>query len=166
MKKGLLTLMIAALTVFSTQAQTKFGYLNSNELLASMPESVTMQTELQDYVKKLENQLSDMQSEYERKVTDFQQNETTYSDLVKEDKIREVESIQKRMVDFQQSAQKSLAQKETELFTPIRDKAMEAIQEVAKSGKYTYIFDSGAGSFLYVDESENVIEKVKAKLGM
>jgi outer membrane protein len=166
MKKGLLTLMIAALAVFSTQAQTKFGYLNSNELLASMPESVTMQTELQDYAKKLENQLSDMQSEYERKVTDFQQNEITYSELVKEDKIREVESIQKRMVDFQQSAQKSLAQKETELFTPIRDKAMEAIQEVAKDGKYTYIFDSGAGSFLYVDESENVIEKVKAKLGM
>lgn len=166
MKKGLLTLMIAALAVFSTQAQTKFGYLNSNELLASMPESVTMQTELQDYAKKLENQLSDMQSEYERKVTDFQQNEITYSELVKEDKIREVESIQKRMVDFQQSAQKSLAQKETELFTPIRDKAMEAIQEIAKDGKYTYIFDSGAGSFLYVDESENVIEKVKAKLGM
>jgi len=166
MKKGLLTLMIAALAVFSIQAQTKFGYLNSNELLASMPESVTMQTELQDYAKKLENQLSDMQSEYERKVTDFQQNEITYSELVKEDKIREVESIQKRMVDFQQSAQKSLAQKETELFTPIRDKAMEAIQEVAKDGKYTYIFDSGAGSFLYADESENVIEKVKAKLGM
>ena len=158
--------MIAALAVFSIQAQTKFGYLNSNELLASMPESVTMQTELQDYAKKLENQLSDMQSEYERKVTDFQQNEITYSELVKEDKIREVESIQKRMVDFQQSAQKSLAQKETELFTPIRDKAMEAIQEVAKDGKYTYIFDSGAGSFLYADESENVIEKVKAKLGM
>ena len=166
MKKGLLTLMIAALAVFSIQAQTKFGYLNSNELLASMPESVTMQTELQDYAKKLENQLSDMQSEYERKVTDFQQNEITYSELVKEDKIREVESIQKRMVDFQQSAQKSLAQKETELFTPIRDKAMEAIQEIAKDGKYTYIFDSGAGSFLYADESENVIEKVKAKLGM
>lgn len=158
--------MIAALTILSTEAQNKFGYLNSNELLASMPESVAMQTELEDYAKKLENQLSDMQSEYERKVTEYQQNETTFSDLVKEDKIREIESIQKRMVDFQQSAQQSLAQKESELFTPIRDKAMEAIQVVAKEGNYTYIFDSGAGSFLYVDESENVISKVKSKLGM
>jgi outer membrane protein len=166
MKKGLLTIMIAALTILSTEAQNKFGYLNSNELLASMPESVAMQTELEDYAKKLENQLSDMQSEYERKVTEYQQNETTFSDLVKEDKIREIESIQKRMVDFQQSAQQSLAQKESELFTPIRDKAMEAIQVVAKEGNYTYIFDSGAGSFLYVDESENVISKVKSKLGM
>ena len=62
--------MIAALTILSTEAQNKFGYLNSNELLASMPESVAMQTELEDYAKKLENQLSDMQSEYERKVTE------------------------------------------------------------------------------------------------
>lgn len=166
MKKGLLTIMIAALSILSTEAQNKFGYLNFYELLASMPESVAMQTELEDYAKKLENQLSDMQSEYERKVTEYQQNETTFSDLVKEDKIREIESIQKRMVDFQQSAQQSLAQKESELFTPIRDKAMEAIQVVAKEGNYTYIFDSGAGSFLYVDESENVISKVKSKLGM
>ena len=166
MKKGLLTLMIAALAVFSTQAQTKFGYLNSNELLASMPESVTMQTELQDYAKKLENQLSDMQSEYERKVTDFQQNETTYSELVKEDKIREVESIQKRMVDFQQSAQKSLGEKEQELFTPIREKAMAAIDDVAKENNFTYIFDTGAGTFLYVDESQNILSLVKAKLGL
>ena len=43
MKKGLLTIMIAALTILSTEAQNKFGYLNSNELLASMPESVAMQ---------------------------------------------------------------------------------------------------------------------------
>jgi outer membrane protein len=166
MRKGILTLIIAVSTVFSTEAQTKFGYLNSSELLASMPESIAMQSELEDYAKKLENQLSDMQSEYERKVTEYQQNETSYSDLVKEDKIREIESIQKRMVDFQQSAQQSLAQKESELFTPIRDKAMEAIKAVAEQENYTYIFDSGAGSFLHVDESENVIAKVKKKLGI
>mgnify|MGYP002700687665 CR=1 FL=1 len=116
MKKGLLTLMIAALTVISTQAQTKFGYLNSNELIGSMAETKAAATELDEYTKKLESQLSDMQSELERKAAEYQQNETTYSDLVKEDKMRELESIQKRMVDFQQSAQQALAQKETELF--------------------------------------------------
>ena len=166
MKKGLLTIMIAALTILSTEAQNKFGYLDSNELLASMPESVAMQTELEDFGKNFESRLLDMRSEYERKATEYQQNETTFSDLVKEDKIRELESIQKRMVDFEQNAQQLFAQKQSELITPIRDKIMEAIQEIAKDGKYTYIFDSGAGLFLYKDESENVIEKVKEKLGM
>ncbi|MGC6429062.1 MAG: OmpH family outer membrane protein [Flavobacteriales bacterium] len=166
MKKGILILTLLISTLSCIEAQNKFGYLNSNELLSMMPESLEMQTELENQAKKLESQLSAMQSEYESKVVDFQKNETTFSDLVKEDKIKEIESIQKRMVDFQQRAQKELAEKEAALFTPIREKAMDAINKVAQEGNYTYIFDSGAGTFLYVDESENIIEKVKKKLGM
>jgi outer membrane protein len=166
MKKILFTLALVVATIATTQAQNKFGYLNSNELLGMLPESVQMQEELQTYAKKLESQLSAMQAEYENKVTEYQENETTYTDLVKEDKIKEVESIQKRMVDFQQNAQKSLGEKEQELFTPIREKAMAAIDEVAKENKFTYIFDTGAGTFLYVDESQNILSLVKAKLGL
>jgi len=165
MKKVLLTLVVCVGFILSAQAQ-KFGYLNSNELLAMMPESIEMQEELQTYAKGLESQLSAMQAEYEKKVVEYQQNETSYTDLIKEDKIREIESIQQRVVEFQKNAQQSLSEKEAELFTPIRDKAMSAIDKVAKEGKYTFIFDSGSGSFLYADESENVLSKVKAKLGL
>jgi outer membrane protein len=152
--------------MISSQAQNKFGYLNSNELLAMMPESQSMQEELQTYAKGLESQLTAMQAEYEKKVVEYQQNETTFTDIIKEDKIREIEGIQQRVVEFQKNAQESLGQKEAELFTPIREKAMKAIDQVAKDGNYTFIFDSGAGSFLYAAESENVLELVKSKLGL
>jgi len=152
--------------MLSTQAQSKFGYLNSNELLAMMPESQAMQEDLQTYAKGLESQLTAMQAEYEKKVVEYQQNETTYTDIIKEDKIREIEGIQQRVVEFQKNAQESLGQKEAELFTPIREKAMAAIDEVAKDGNYTFIFDSGTGSFLYAAESENVLDLVKSKLGL
>jgi len=165
MKKVLLTLMVCVGLILSAQAQ-KFGYLNSNELLSMMPESVEMQEELQSYAKGLESQLTAMQAEYEKKVVEYQQNETTYTDLVKEDKIREIESIQQRVVEFQKNAQQSLGEKEVELFTPIREKAMMAIDKVAKEGNYTFIFDSGAGSFLFAAESENVLSLVKSKLGL
>jgi Skp family chaperone for outer membrane proteins len=56
MKKVLLTLMVCVGLILSAQAQ-KFGYLNSNELLSMMPESVEMQEELQSYAKGLESQL-------------------------------------------------------------------------------------------------------------
>jgi outer membrane protein len=165
MKKVLLTLMVCVGFILSAQAQ-KFGYLNSNELLAMMPESIEMQEELQTYAKGLESQLSAMQAEYEKKVVEYQQNETSYTDVIKEDKIREIESIQQRVVEFQKNAQQSLSEKEAELFTPIRDKAMMAIDNVAKEGNYTFIFDSGSGSFLYAAESENVLSLVKSKLGL
>jgi outer membrane protein len=165
MKNVLLTLLLSLGTLVSAHAQ-KFGFLNSNELLAMMPESKTMQEELQSYAKGLESQLTAMQAEYEKKVVEFQQNETSYSDVIKEDKIREIEGIQQRVVEFQKNAQQSLSEKEMELFTPIRDKAMAAIDQVAKEGNYTFIFDSGSGSFLYAAESENVLSIVKKKLGL
>ncbi|MBL6657403.1 MAG: OmpH family outer membrane protein [Flavobacteriales bacterium] len=165
MKKVLLTLIVCVGFILSAQAQ-KFGYLNSNELLSMMPESIEMQEELQTYAKGLESQLSAMQAEYEKKVVEYQQNETSYTDVIKEDKIREIESIQQRVVEFQKNAQQSLSEKEAELFTPIRDRAMKAIDDVAKDGNYTFIFDSGSGSFLYAAESENVLSLVKSKLGL
>lgn len=165
MKKVLLTLTVCVGFILSAQAQ-KFGYLNSNELLSMMPESIEMQEELQTYAKGLESQLSAMQAEYEKKVVEYQQNETSYTDVIKEDKIREIESIQQRVVEFQKNAQQSLSEKEVELFTPIRDRAMKAIDDVAKDGNYTFIFDSGSGSFLYAAESENVLSLVKSKLGL
>jgi outer membrane protein len=166
MKKVLLTLALSLAVVVSTQAQSKFGYLNSNELLAMMPESQSMQEELQAYAKGLESQLTAMQAEYEKKVVEYQQNETSYTDIIKADKVREIEGIQQRVVEFQKNAQQSLGEKEAELFTPIREKAMAAIDQVAKEGSYTFIFDSGAGSFLYAAESENVLNLVKSKLGL
>ena len=165
MKKVLITLMMSAGLLMTAQAQ-KFGYLNSNELLAMMPESTAMQEELQTYAKGLESQLTAMQAEYEKKVVEYQQNETSYSDLVKEDKVREIESIQQRVVEFQKNAQQSLSEKEVELFTPIREKAMAAIDKVAEKGNFTFIFDSGAGNLLYTAESENIISLVKTELGL
>jgi len=165
MKNVLLTLLLSFGILISAQAQ-KFGYLNSNELLAMMPESKSMQDELQSYAKGLESQLTAMQAEYEKKVVEYQQNETSFTDIIKEDKIREIEGIQQRVVEFQKNAQQSLSEKEMELFTPIREKAMAAIDQVAKEGNYTFIFDSGSGSFLYAAESENVISIVKKKLGL
>jgi outer membrane protein len=166
MKKVLWTLAFSLAVIVSTQAQSKFGYLNSNELLAMMPESQSMQEELQTYAKGLESQLTAMQAEYEKKVVEYQQNETSYTDIIKEDKIREIEGIQQRVVEFQKNAQQSLGEKEAELFTPIREKAMAAIDQVAKDGSYTFIFDSGSGSFLYAAESENVLNLLKSKLGL
>ena len=166
MKKALFTLAMSLAVMLSVQAQSKFGYLNSNELLAMMPESQSMQEELQTYAKGLESQLTAMQAEYEKKVVEYQQNETSYTDIIKQDKIREIEGIQQRVVEFQKNAQQSLSEKEAELFTPIREKAMAAIDEVAKEGNYTFIFDSGSGSFLYAAESENVLNLVKSKLGL
>ena len=164
MKKTLLTICLGIAGFFAAEAQNKLGHINTDELISTMPEALAVQTELQSYKKGLESSLAAMQAEGEQKLADYQQNEATMSDVVKQDKIRELESIQQRILEFQQSAQESLAAKEQELLTPIIDKVNTAIQDVAKEGNFIYIFDTRYGNILYAAESENVLSLVKAKL--
>ena len=163
--KKLALLTVFGLLTLATYAQ-KIGHINSQELLSLMPERTTAETSLQDYAKGLESQLTSMQTEYQSMVENYQNNEGSYDDLTKQDKIAEIQSLQERLTTFQQSAQSSLQQKEQELLQPILKKAQNAIDAVADKGKYTYILDSSAGLILYSKDSEDVLDKVKKELGL
>ena len=163
MKKITFLALLCMLTL-STTAQDKFGYIDSQELLILMPERKTAETEVQEFAKSLEAQLSSMTAEYQQSVQEYQTNETAYTDLVKQDKVAEITGLEQRIQAFQQNAQQSLQAKEQELLEPILGKARKAIEDVATEGGYTYIFDKSIGSILYAKDSENVINLVKKKL--
>ena len=163
--KKIFILVISITMCISVKAQ-KFGYIDSQELLLLMPERKNAETEVQEFAKSLESQLAAMTSEYQQSVENYQTNESTYTELVKQDKIAEITSLEQRIQSFQQNAQQALQNKEKELLEPILQKARDAIQEVAKEGNYTYIFDKSMGPLLYVSESENIISEVRKKLGL
>jgi outer membrane protein len=129
-----------------------------------MPERKTAEEEVQTFAKSLESQLQAMTAEYQQSVQEYQANEATYTDLVKQDKVTEITGLEQRIQSFQQNAQQALQSKEQELLEPILQKARKAIEDVANEGDYTYIFDKSVGSILYVKESENILDKVKKKL--
>jgi outer membrane protein len=164
--KKIIFLTLLSLLTLSSIAQNKFGYIDSQELLILMPERKAAETEVQNFAKSLETQLGSMTAEYQQSVQEYQTNEATYTDLVKQDKIAEITGLEQRIQSFQQNAQQSLQTKEQELLEPILSKARKAIEDVAAEGHYTYIFDKSIGSILYAKESENVLSLVKKKLGL
>ena len=164
--KKITFLSIICMLTLSSIAQNKFGYIDSQELLLLMPERKTAETEVAAFAKSLETQLGSMTTEYQQSVQEYQTNESTYTDLVKQDKIAEITGLEERIQAFQKNAQQSLQTKEQELLEPILTKARQAIQDVATEGNYTYIFDKSSGTILFAKESENVIDLVKKKLGL
>jgi len=162
--KKILLLSLTLLISISSFSQNKFGYIDSQELLLLMPERKTAEEEVQTLAKSLESQLQAMTAEYQQSVQEYQANEATYTDLVKQDKVTEITGLEQRIQSFQQNAQQALQSKEQELLEPILQKARKAIEDVASEGDYTYIFDKSVGSILYVKESENILDKVKKKL--
>jgi len=162
--KKIYLLSLTLLISISSFSQNKFGYIDSQELLLLMPERKTAEEEVQTFAKSLESQLQAMTAEYQQSVQEYQANEATYTDLVKQDKVTEITGLEQRIQSFQQNAQQALQSKEQELLEPILQKARKAIEDVASEGDYTYIFDKSVGSILYVKESENILDKVKKKL--
>ena len=170
MKNLFKIVLLLGFVIFSinsnAQTKLKLGHVDSEELLKSMPERDSALAKLKDYSKALETQFQSMQSELETKYNDFVANQATYSDLIKQMKQKELEDLQKRIQDFQQSAQEDVQKKEQELLKPIIDKAKKAIEDVAKENGYNYIFDRGLQVLLYADPTEDVTALVKKKLGL
>ena len=169
MKKAIkLTLAVALMLSASSLFAQKFGRINSQEILLAMPETKEMETNMQAYGKDLQDNLETITVEFNQKYLDFQKNFDTYSDAVKQLKQKELTDLQTRYEQFQQVAAQDIQKKQMELLEPIRKKAVDAINEVAKAGGYIVVFDMMGNSLAYIDESAttDISGEVKAKLGV
>ncbi len=160
MKKIILLLACSVAFLTSVNAQTlKIGHINSQELLGLMPEVKKADADLKAYAKSFEDQLETMSKEY-------QAQEKTMTDAVKEVKQKEITDLGGRIESTQKSAEEKVVAKKQELFKPILDKAEKAIKDVAKEKAIDYVFDVSTGSVLVTRDADNMLPAVKAKLGI
>ena len=152
----------------TSQAQTKqkFGHIDSQALLEAMPERAEADKALEEFAAQLETQLGAMTKELEAKIQDYQANEATMSEIIAQTKAEEIQNLQQRIQAFQQNAQQSLVKKESEVYQPILDKAKEAIQKVSSDNGFSYVFDTSSGALLFQPDGENILDLVKAELGV
>ena len=131
-----------------------------------MPGIDSVKIKLQKYQQTLTDQLYAMRTEFENKYVDYQSQAAGMSDLIKQTKEKELSDLQTRIDAFQQKAQQDLQAKQQELLQPIIDKAKEAIREVAREGKYTYVINNIEDVVLYSEPADDVMLLVKKKLGI
>lgn len=167
MKKIILLVACSFALLTNVNAQTlKLGHINSQELLAMMPEVKKADADLKAYAKSFEDQLETMTKEYQKKMGDYQAQEKTMTDAVKEVKQKEITDLGARIESTQKSAEEKVMAKKQELFKPILDKAEKAIKAVAKEKGFDYVFDLSTGSVLVARDADNMLPLVKAKLGI
>jgi outer membrane protein len=159
--------MILAVS-FSAQAQNpiKVGYIDFNTLIAAMPGIDSVKIKLQKYQQTLTDQMDAMRAEFENKYAEYQQGVSGMSDLIKQTKEKELTDLQGRIDAFQAKAQQDLQAKQQELLEPFISKGKEAVKEVAKENKYTYIINAIEDVVLYSEPTDDVMLLVKKKLGI
>jgi outer membrane protein len=167
MKAILKKSLVVALAFLGTSLfAQKFGYVDSNELMLGMPERKKAEADLQAYAQQLQQQLQAMSAEYEAKVSEYQQKESSYTEVIKKTKLKEITDLENRIKEFQITAQEELRNKEEELLKPMVEKIKKTIADFAKENKYSYIFDSAAGTLLYMPEADNIGPQIKKRLGI
>ncbi len=166
MKKILFVTLCFFIVHISLAQKTKYGHFNADSVLLKMQELTNADAELQKYVAVLEKEITDMNTNYEQLIANYKANETTWNEVIKQNKIAELGALEKRIKDFQISAQEDVNNKKMELYNPIIEKFNNAVKEVAKENGYKMIFDNGKGVILYYDPEDDVTKLVEKKLGI
>jgi outer membrane protein len=156
--------MLALVLPVLASAQ-KIGHINSQEVMALMPETKKMAHDLDSIQNVYENQLANMQEEFNKKLAEFQQQQSTMTANVREFRQQELAEMEQRMQVFYQTIQKELQAKQVELLQPVQNKLLEAINKVAAAQTCTYVVDRA--SVLYVGaDATDLTPAVRAELGI
>jgi outer membrane protein len=170
MRKLLFFLCIAAACVsFRANAQTfKFAHVNTEEILQILAERDSIVAKMEKTQKELQIILEESNAELQKKEKEFNDNQNTWSEVVKESKQGELVELYRRVQTQQQNAQARLQQEQQKLIVPIHKKLKDAVDKVGKSNGFTYVFDISAGNPMYVNETQSadVSALVKKELGI
>lgn len=172
MKRFIGTAAIMTAVIFMGQnalAQNlKFGHLNRNELIQSMPEFDSARVALEKLNTELQNAAELLQVELNNKYEAYLKEGKNLTELVRQTKEQELQDYQRRLTEFQTNAQNQLQEKQVSLFTPITEKADKAIKAVGKENGFIYVFDLSGGQVVYFDETKSidVLPLAKTKLGL
>lgn len=151
--------------VTAVQAQ-KFGYVNSQAILAAMPEVKQADATLEALQKQLQKKGQGMVEQLQKDYLDIQQKieRGELSPKQQEVEAKKLEERRAEIAKFEQDMVNQIQEKRAKELQPISDKINKAISDVAKENGFQFIFDQGI--LLYAESAQDVSSLVKSKLGI
>lgn len=165
-KKTIITALLAVF-VMATGWSQKFGHINSQQLLIESPLVKAADTKIQTYqadlISKGEAMVKKFEAEYQTYVKDREAG--TLSQIQIQQRESGLQATQQTIQKYEVEIQQKLAMKREELYKPILDKVKIAMDAIGKDGGYAMIFDTSTNGLLFAMEGEDLLGKVKTKLG-
>lgn len=167
MKLSLAVVALLAATTVSN-AQPKFGFVNTKEIVFSMPEIAEVQASLEKLQKDLEEQLEIIMVEYNNRAAEYQKNAASYSDAIRQSKEQELMSLQQRYEELGKAGSQDLQNQQAKLMQPVFEKAQMAIDKVSAEGGFLAVFDMNVGALAYFDKAQmtDITPLVKTELNI
>ena len=121
--KQIKTLLIAAILVLGASqtinAQAKVAHVDVSEIMTKMPAMLDAQKQLEKLSATYDADYKKMAEEFQAKLKKYDAEAATVTEAVNGERQKEVQDMQKRIVDFRDNAQKELETKRSQIMMPI-----------------------------------------------
>lgn len=168
MKKILFALLMIFAAIAPALAQ-KYGHMNYGNIMIALPATAEADKQLEAFKKTLVDKGEVLSKKLQEDYIAFlkEDKDGKLSPLLKQQKQAALQAQQEAITKYEEVVRTELQQKREELIRPITDKVEKAIQDIAKEGGYTMIFDTSQfNAILFAKESEDITPKMKLKLGI
>ncbi|MGZ5193411.1 MAG: OmpH family outer membrane protein [Kaistella sp.] len=164
MKK--LSVLFAAVMMMVTAGAVnaqKVASMDYEAVLAAMPETKKMTTDLDTFSKTKGDELQKQAEAFQKEVQQYQAEGAKMTEAQRNAKQSELEKKQQNLQQLQQTAQNDLAQRRDNAVKPIIDKLNNAVAKVAKANSFDFIIDATA---LIYKGGPDATPLVKKELGL
>jgi outer membrane protein len=159
-------LLFAGVMAYGQQPM-KFGHINTQEVLNSLPELKAIQTQMETEYKQKEDQLTTMQADLKSQQDEYVKVAETMPPAARAEKEKSLQELGQKVQNYYMLAQQQLKAREQELKMPLVKKVQTAIQEVGDENGFLYIFETASNMPLYRSEkSIDVTPLVLVKMGI
>lgn len=155
-KGTVLTILMVLFTASWSSAQ-KFGYVNSQKIIANYKEAQDAQERLGQINKEWENEAKEMQKQFQELGQQLESQRLLLSEERQQEKQQELQNLYTKIQQFQNEKwgqNGEAVKKNEELMQPIIDKINAAIAKIGEEQRFDYIFDTVAGNILYASPSQ------------
>lgn len=169
---ALLTLCIVGIIGSNTvSAQNlKLGYVDTETILKQLPDALEADKKLKEIGMKYQDTLRKFEEDFKAKIESYKKQEAMMTADAKKKEEDALKSLQQTALAYQEDKfgqQGEIIRLRETFMTPIREKILATIKEVAKEEKMSFVFDKTNPSLLYSEEKFDitfkVIDKIKRK---
>lgn len=162
-------LFLLALTSFLTlssygQRSIRIGYIDTEYILENVPEYQDASSQLDAKVLKWKNEIEQRLSKIDEKKEQLNNESILLTKELIEERQEEIDIEQNEVLDYQQKRfgpNGDLIIQKKQLMQPVQDQIFSAVQEIAATKNYDFVFDKSADlTMLYSAERFDISEQV------
>lgn len=157
-----LAVLVSAFKTTETPPASRVGYLSINALVAEIPDYQQQRGRLDTMIYEFNLALQYKLNEFQEKQQAYVKDSATMMDVIKQDKITELQSLSQSIQAFKQVSEQEVARVDSSLVQPILNEVQLAIDQVAGEYGYTHILNSdvraenGPPMVLFANDESNL----------